>query len=339
MDAAEATVLDLIFGSWRTQILYAGVQLGVFEALGRGRASADQLARALQVDARLLYRLLRALGSLALVHEDPHQCFTLTPLGAILRQEHPQSLRGLTLLEAGPEHTAAWTHLSALITAGQQDAFGREVGEPVYAYADQDPSYDAVLNEGLRTYARLDNPLVLEALAAYDFTGIAHLCDVGGGHGLTLCSLLVRHPHLRGTVLERPHVLAQPDAFWAATLDVSDRCTYVAGDMFQAVPPADAYLLKRILHNWNDVECGQLLALLHRAAPAQGRVFIIEQLVPGPDTPHFAKLFDLHMLILLTGRERTVEEYTQLLTGAGWTYRQTWYPASKRLDVVEAVKA
>src|SRR5262249_7078316 len=164
----------LIFGSWRSQILYAGVQLGVFEALGRAPASAGQVANALQVDARLLYRLLRALGSLGLLHEDPEQRFTLTPLGAVLRQEHPQSLRGLTLLEAGPEHTAAWTHLPELITEGQQDAFGREVGESVYAYADRDPSYDAVLNEGLRTYARLDNPLVLEALATYDFAGIAH---------------------------------------------------------------------------------------------------------------------------------------------------------------------
>jgi hypothetical protein len=249
MHDAEAQVLDLIFGSWRSQILYAGVQLGVFEALGRGPASADQVATELQVDAPLLYRLLRALGSLQLVHEDPHQRFTLTPLGAVLCREHPQSLRGLTLLEAGPEHTAAWMQLPELITAGQQDAFAREVGEPVYTYADQNPSYAAILDEGLRTYARLDNPLVLEALATYDFTGIAHLCDVGGGHGLTLCSLLVQHPHLRGTVLERPYVLAQPDAFWAATLGVGDRCTYVAGDMFQAVPSADAYLLKRIVHN------------------------------------------------------------------------------------------
>jgi hypothetical protein len=248
-------------------MLYAGVQLGVFEALRRGPASADQAARELQVDARLLYRLLRALGSLALVHEDPHQRFTLTPLGEVLLRDHPQSLRGLTLLEAGPEHAAAWMQLPELITTGQQDAFGREVGEPVYTYADQNPSYAAILDEGLRTYARLDNPLVLEALAAYDFAGIAHLCDVGGGHGLTLCSLLVQHSHLRGTVLERPYVLAQPDAFWADKLGVSDRCTYVAGDMFHAVPPADAYLLKRILHNWNDAECGQLLATLHRAAP------------------------------------------------------------------------
>ena len=339
MDDAEAHVLDLIFGSWRSQMVYAGVQLGVFEALQRGPASAGEIASELHVDVGLLYRLLRALGSLALVHEAAHQHFTLTPLGALLCRDHPQTLRGLTLLEAGPEHAAAWTHLAALLTAGQQDAFGREVGEPLYTYANQDPHYQAVLDEGLRTYARLDNPLVLEALAAYDFSGLTHLCDAGGGHGLTLCSLLVQHPHLQGTVLEQPRVLAQPDAFWAAKLGVGDRCTYVAGDMFRAVPPADTYVLKRILHNWNDAECGQILATLHRAAPAQARVFIIEQIVPDPDTPHFAKLFDLQMLILLTGRERTLEEYTRLLAGAGWTYRQTWYPASKQLGVVEAVKA
>ena len=111
MDDAEAKVIELIFGSWRSQLLYAGVQLGVFDALRCGPVSADQVARELQVDARLLYRLMRALGSLELVHEDPHQHFTLTPLGEVLRRDHPQTLRGLTLLEAGPEHAAAWMQL------------------------------------------------------------------------------------------------------------------------------------------------------------------------------------------------------------------------------------
>ena len=339
MDDAGAKVIELIFGRWRSQILYVGVQLGVFDALVRGPASAVQVARELQVDARLLYRLMRALGSLELLHEDHHQRFTLTPMGEFLHRDHPQTLRGLTLLEEGPEHYAAWMQLPELITEGQQNAFAREVGQSVYAYMDQDPSYAAVLREGLSCYDRMDNPLVVDALASYDFSGIAHLCDVGGGHGQTLCSLLVKYPHLRGTVLERPSVLAQHDALWADKLGVGERCTYVPGDMFQAVPPADAYIVKRVLHGWNDAECGQLLAIMHRAAPQHGRVFIIEQIVPGPDTPHFAKLFDIHLLIMLTGRERTLEEYTSLLEGAGWTYRQTWYPASKLLGVVEGVKA
>jgi O-methyltransferase domain len=126
---------------------------------------------------------------------------------------------------------------------------------------------------------------------------------------------------------------------WADTMGVADRCTYMPGDMFHEVPRADAYLMKRILHDWNDAQCRQILATLHRAAPPQGRVLIIEAVVPGPDTPHFAKLFDIHMLIWGTGRERTEEEYAALLAGAGWTYRQTWYPASKMLGVVEGVKA
>jgi hypothetical protein len=109
--------------------------------------------------------------------------------------------------------------------------------------------------------------------------------------------------------------------------------------MFREVPPADAYMIKRVIHDWNDAECRQILATMHRAAPPQGRVWIIEQVVPGPDTSHFSKLFDIHMLVMLTGRERTLEEYVGLLEGAGWTYRQKWYPASKLLGVVEGVRA
>src|SRR5262249_18995700 len=227
MEDAEAQVLELIFGSWRSQIRYAGVQLGVFEALQRGPTSAGEVARELHVDVGLLSRRLRALDALALVHEAAYHHCTLTPLGALLCRDHPQTLRGLTLLEAGPEHTAAWTHLAEFIAAGQQDAFGREVGEPLYTYANQDPDYQAVLDEGLRTYARVDHPLVLEALAAYDCAGLTYLWDVGGGDGVTLCSLLVQHPYLQGTVLEQPRVLAQPDAFWATKLGVGDRCTSV----------------------------------------------------------------------------------------------------------------
>jgi hypothetical protein len=339
MDDTGAKVIDLIFGRWRSQILYAGVTLGVFDALASGPKNAAEVARELGVDAGLLYRLMRALGSLDLLREDHPKTFALTPMGEWLRRDHPHTLRGMTLLEEGPEHYAAWKHLPALITDGQQNAFVREFGQPAFDYAAQHPRYGAVFDEAMSSHSGMDNAWVLEALAPYDFSGISHLCDVGGGHGSTLCSLLVQYPHLRGTVLERPSVIAKQELLWADQLGVGDRCTYVPGDMFHEVPPADAYLLKRILHDWSDAECRQILAALHRAAPPQGRVLIIEAVVPGPDTPHFAKLFDIHMLIWGTGRERTQEEYTALLEGAGWTYRQTWYPASQMLGVVEGVKA
>jgi O-methyltransferase domain len=104
---------------------------------------------------------------------------------------------------------------------------------------------------------------------------------------LTLCGLLVKYPHLRGTALELPSVIAKPELLWADKMGVGDRCTYVPGDMFREVPPADAYMVKRILHGWSDSECVQILSTMHRAAPQHGRVWIMEGVVPGPDTPLF----------------------------------------------------
>ena len=271
MEDAGTKVVDLIFGRWRSQILYTGVKLGVFDALASGPKNAVRVARELDVDAGMLYRLMRALGSLALLHEDTTKTFSLTPMGELLRRDHPQSLRGMTLLEEGPESYATWRHLPVLITEGQQNAFVREFGQPVFERAAQNPSYGAVVNEAMSSYSRSHTTLVLEALEAYDCSGIAHLCDVGGGHGYTLCRLLVKYPHLRGTVLELPSVLAQHELLWADKMGVGDRCTFVPGDMFRAVPLADAYMMKYIIHDWNDEECRQILSAIHRppgCAPA-----------------------------------------------------------------------
>jgi O-methyltransferase domain len=140
-------------------------------------------------------------------------------------------------------------------------------------------------------------------------------------------------------VLEQISVIDNPDLLWAEKMGVGDRCTYVAGNMFTEVPPADAYMMKMILHDWNDEECRHILANLYRAAPHNGRVFVIEHVIPDPDIPHFAKLLDMHMLVMLTGRERTATEYAELLERAGWQYLQTWHPASRMIGIVEGVKA
>jgi hypothetical protein len=310
--------------------------LGIFDALASGPKSAVRVASEPGVDAGMLYRLMQALGSLELFHEDNTRTFSLTPMGELLCRDHPHTLRGMTLLEEGPESYAAWKHLPALITEGQQDAFVREFGQPAFDYAVQHPSYGAVFNEAMSSYSSIDNILVLEALDNYDFSGISHRCDVDGGHGYTLCSLLVKYPHQQGTVLELPSVIADKALLWADKMGVGDRCIYVPADMFSEVPPADTYMVKRILHGWSDAECVQMFSTMHRAAPQHGRVLIIEQVVPGPDTPHFSKLLDIHMLIMVTRRERTLEEYTGLLEGGGRQYRQTWYPASKILGLWRA---
>jgi O-methyltransferase domain len=138
---------------------------------------------------------------------------------------------------------------------------------------------------------------VLEALRDYDFSSVATWCDLGGGHGHMMCCWLAAYPHLSGTVLDLPEVVAEKDQLWAGKLGLEERCRYVAADMFQHVPIyADVSSLKMILHDWNDAECLQILRTIRQRARPKGRIFIVEHIVPGPSQPHFSKLFDIHMM-------------------------------------------
>ncbi len=338
MSDAQATVLDLIFGRWRSQILYAGVKLGIFDALRNSPNNANSIAQELGLDPHLTYRLLRALASLDLLSESTDRTFSLTEGGELLRSDHPQTLRGVTLLEEGPEHYALWTHLPAMIRDGKQNAFVREFGRMAFDHAVRDPGYAEVFDGAMSSYSTTQANWVLEALQLYDFSKMTHLCDVGGGQGYLLCRFLDKHPHLRGTVLERPEVISDPARLWARQMGMGDRCEYVAGDMFEAVPSADAYIMKLILHDWNDDECVQILRNQYEGATPGGRVFIVEHVIPDPGTPHFAKLFDIHMMCWGTGRERTQAEYASLLARAGWKFIATWFPPSRAMGVVEGGK-
>ncbi len=339
MPDPQGKVLDLIFGRWRSQILYAGVKLRVFDALGKGSAKAAVIASRLGLDAALAYRLLRALASLELLTEGDDRTFSLTEAGEVLCSDHPQTLRGVTLLEEGPEHYALWKHLPAMIRDGKQNAFVREFGRMAFDHAVADTSYAEVFDGAMSSYSSAQAAWVLEALHAYDFSRISHLCDVGGGHGYMLCRLLAKYPHLKGTVLERDAVLVDSTRLWSEKLGVGDRCRYMAGDMFKAAPNADAYLMKLILHDWNDEECVQILARQREAVAPGGRVFLVEHVIPDVRTPHFAKLFDIHMMCWGTGRERTQDEYAGLLERAGWRYVTTWFPSSQAMGIVEGASA
>jgi hypothetical protein len=333
---AQDHVMGLIFGRWRSQILHAGVTLGVFDAVGETEPTdAEKVARTLGVDPSLLYRLMRALGSLGLLRELPARQFLLTPAGVLLSRAHPATLRGVTLLEEGAVHCALWTHLPDMIREGRQNAFEREFGRMAFDHAASDSAYGQIFNDAMTSYSNAHTKWVLEALSQYDFSTISELCDIGGGYGHVVSAILVQYPHLRGTVLDLPQVIAHRESWWAPRLGVSDRCTYVPGDMFAAMPAADAYLLKLILHDWNDEECVRILSNAARAARPGARVFVVEHVVPDGDEPHFAKLFDIHMMCWGTGRERTIGEYATLAERSGWRFAQVWKPTDGLISVLE----
>jgi SAM-dependent methyltransferase len=334
----KGAVLEMTFGRWRSQIAYTGVKLGVFDALGQEGKNAALIAKELKLDPALSYRLLRALGSLGLLREDPSRRFLLTAAGEFLRADHPETLRGILLLEEGPQHYAIWKHLPTMIGDGRQNAFVREFGHMAFDHAAQSPEYAEVFDQAMSSLSGTETAWVLDALSRHDFSRTSHLCDVGGGQGHLLCSLLLKHEHMRGTVVERAAVIQVESALWARKMKVGNRCAYVAGDMFAEVPSADAYILKHIIHDWNDEESLKILSNVRRAASPDAKLFIAEYVVPGPETPHFAKLFDIHMMCWGTGRERTSEEYAALLSQAGWKYVDTFFPSMGTMGIIEGRK-
>ena len=338
---------DIIFGRWKSQILYAGVKLGVFDCVTSDIKSTADIANELGLDTKLAYRLLRALSSMGLLKEEPNRTgFSITPQGELLRKDNPQTLRGVVLLEEGPEHYAIWKHLPTMVNDGKQNSFVREFGCNIFEYRDRNPDYAEVFNQAMTSYSTAQTTWALEAFDNYDFSNIRHICDIGGGTGHLLGNLLLKYPHIKGTVLELESVISKKESLLASRLGVSERCSYVSGDMFSSstttshVPSADAYIMKMILHDWSDEECVKILSNIQRSSPEHARLFIAEHLVPGPNIPHFSKLFDIHMMCAASGRERTVDEYSSLLEGSGWKYVQTLHPhkQSGLIEVIEGSK-
>ncbi len=333
-------VTSLIFGRWRSQILYAAAELRLFDHLDRNRRqSAGVVAERARLDPGLLYRLMRALAALGLLDESDEREFTLTEAGHLLSTGAEGSLLYMALLEEGPEHYAIWKHLPAMVRDGRQNAFLREYGKGAFEYANENERYASVFMEAMSSFSGVQTKLALEALRGHDVSDLRTWCDVGGGHGHLLCSILIEHPHLQGTVLDLAAVVSQTNDLWARKMDVEDRCRYAAGDMFADVPAADAYSLKMILHDWSDDECVTILRNLRRRVTGAGRVYIVEHVVPSASDPHFSKLYDIHMMCWGSGRERTESEYARLLAAAGWKAVMTLYPDSRRMGVVVGARA
>ncbi len=332
-DAADE-VMHLIFARWRSQTLWAGVELGVFEVLSDGARPAAGVAGELDLDPDNTYRLLRGLASLELLDERPDGTFAINERGEHLTRDHPMSLRGIARLVEGEEQYAIWPSLPELVETGEEDAFEQVHGAALFEYVQENPEHAEVFDEGMTSHSTVETRDVLEALDGYGFDGPAHLCDVGGGAGHFLSHLLDERPRLTGQVLELPQVVEKAGEL-PGRLGVADRITFTAGDMFESVPGADAYVLKHILHDWTDAECVRILANVREAADAGVPVLVAEYVVPGPETPHFAKLFDLHMLLCTGGRERTVEEYGELFDRAGIELVEHHQADGRLMSVVE----
>ncbi|MFN8192654.1 MAG: methyltransferase [Nocardioidaceae bacterium] len=314
MDGREQ-LQAMVTGFRVSSVLAVAADLGIADELAGGPRTAAELATVLSADPDGLQRLLRALTAVG-VFEERDGAFSLGPMGSWLRSDTPGSLRPLARTLTDAALWSAWGHLGHSVRTGD-NAFQALHGMDVWAHRAARPEHNAVFNANM---ASLSTRYADAVAAAYDFGRHAHVVDVGGGHGVLLEAVLARHPHLRGTVFDQPHVVGhQPPG---GVESVAARWTAASGDFFDAVPSADCVLLKWILHDWPDQECTRILRSCRRAIGDDGVVLVVERVLGRPGFEVEAALSDLNMLVLPGGRERTEEEYDALVRTADLRLRR-----------------
>lgn len=311
---AQAQMLQLISGFWISRAVYVIARLGIPDLMKSGPKTAEELASATQIHAPSLFRLLRALASVGVLRSAEGGSFALTPLSETLVTDAPSSLRWFAVSELGQEHYPAWGNLMHSVKTGEI-AFDDFFGVDVWKYFQQNPEDAAVFNDSMSGVTALINDAVL---SLYDFSGFEKIVDVGGGHGALITSILKKNPQLKGVLFDAPEVIegARPRIEAAG---IADRCETVAGDFFKAVPAGgDAYLMKWIIHDWNDEKAITILKNCRNEMPQNGRLILVDCVVPESDEPHFSKFIDLNMLVMTGGKERTEREFAELFATAGF---------------------
>lgn len=326
-------MLQIISGFWISRSVYVTAKLGIADLLKDGPKTAAELAAATGTHEPSLFRLLRALVPSGIVTQE-NERFGSTPVLETLRTDIPGSLRAFAMTELGEEHYPAWGELLYSVRTGGI-AFDRAFGEPIWQFFSTHPENAQIFNDAMTGVTGQ----ATEALhAAYQFTGTKTIMDVGGGHGSLLISILERNPDTRGILFDAPEVIeGAKDSI--AKSGFANRTQLVGGDFFKSVPEgADAIILKWIIHDWNDEQCVTILQNCHRALPENGKLMLVEAVVPATDEPHFSKFIDLNMLVMTGGRERTEAEFEKLYADSGFRLTRI-VPTESPFSLIEGVRA
>ncbi len=314
--SAKARLVQLVWGYRVSQAIYVAARLGVADHLSSGPRDARQLARPCGADASTLGRLLRALVSIGVFRQLPDGRYAHNSLSRCLVHGHRSSIAAATMMWI-EDHYEAWSELLHAIRKGGA-AFPRTQGTDFYGFLQRDRRAAARFNAAI---SELTSQEARSARPSFDFTSARLVVDVGGGQGDLLSKILKATPQARGILFDVPRVIRAARAHLRDDPSAG-RIRFASGDFFRSVPSgADAYLLRWVLHNWDDRDALRILRNCRRAMPPRGRLLVIEEAMPDearPDWRHFsAALGDLNMLVLLGGHERTRTEYRRLLSRAG----------------------
>jgi len=325
-------VIQMATAFWASRLVYAAAKLGLADHLADKPLTADALATLTGSHAPSLGRALRSLAGLGILTEDAEHRFALTPLGASLKTGAPGSARATVLTLAGDWVWRSYEDLLYSLETGKPSA-EKFFGEPVFNWLARHPADAALFSETMVGFHGQEPAAVA---AAYDFTGMKTIADVGGATGNLLTAVVASAPGSRGILFDLPHVVPEAAPLIEAR-GLTGRITIEPGSFFERVPDgADAYLLSHVIHDWSEEQCLTILGNCRRAMKPGGKVLIIEMVLPAGDTPHPGKMLDMMMLVGPGGQERTEEEYAGLLGKAGFRMARV-VPTASAVSVVEAV--
>ncbi|MHC4509693.1 MAG: methyltransferase [Planctomycetota bacterium] len=324
-------LLKQMIGGWITQAIYVASELGIADLLAEGPRTADELAQCTKTHSGALYRVLRALASVGIFGQDADGRFSLTPPAEYLLSDRPDSLRSFGIM-MGSEFYQSWGNLLFSVQTGEQ-GFLKRFGVPFFQYMTEHPERHSIYDAAMMVHGIAETEPMLDA---YDFSAFRTVADVGGGHGRMLAAILNRHPAVEGILFDLPAVVERSRTIISG-LGLSERCHIVGGDFFASVPPADAYVLRHIVHDWDDAEAVAILRNCRDAMNLGGRILVVETLIPPLNEPCFGKWLDLMMLIV-GGRERTEEQYRRLFQQAGLALNRIVSTAHE-VSVIEGVQA
>jgi len=333
-DGAYDALLRLMVGPWVAQAIFVAAKLDIADRLREGPRASAALAAASGADPDVLYRVLRALASVGVFAEQGDRQFALTPLAQGLRSDVENSLRDYAVMLG---ERWIWRSLGDMLHSARtgEPAFAQVFGADVFDYYATNPQAAATSAEGLAVRSAHENAAIL---SAYDFSAVRHAIDVGGGQGTLLRALLQRHPWLRGTLFEREQIAAMARQSLARSA-LAPRCDVIAGDFFREIAVAgDLYLLKKVVHDWDDARAVTILRNCRAAMTPRSRLLLLEPVIRQPNVPDFAKLLDLLMLVVSGGRERSEAEHARLLARAGLRPTRL-IPTASTISIIEAAPA
>jgi hypothetical protein len=320
---------QMVFGAGLSRAICTVAELGIADQIEAGSPQpVSSLARATGAHERSLYRIMRFLASHGLFQEKSDRQFDHTPLSLCLRSDAEVSFRAAGRMVH--RMFAAWDGLHHAALTGEP-GFDKAYGKPIFDYVGSHPDLGPILDAGMTSFHGHETAAMLEA---YDFSDVSVLADIGGGNGSLLGSVLRRYPKMKGILFDLGHVVARARQN-LQEYGVADRCTVIEGSFFDSIPDgADVYLFRHIIHDWTDEQSVQILSHCRKVIPRDGRVLIVEAVVPAGNEPSLSKDFDITMMIIPGGIERTKEEYRTLLDQSGFTLTSIT-PTASMVSVVE----